>query len=285
VVMNKFDLAQYLEMIQKHKATLLHVVPPVILALAKHPLVSKYDLSSLKKVSCGAAPLGKELQEEVEKRIPNSIFQQGYGMTELSPVSHAPYPAKVVRGSVGVLVPNCIAKIVDQSGKSLTAGRAGELCIKGPNVMKGYFNNPTATSNTIDADGFLRTGDIAMVDANGIFYIVDRLKELIKYKGFQVPPAELEDVLISHPHIADACVIPVVDVEAGEIPKAYVVLKPDAKISEEELKEWFDQRVSPYKKLRGGIKFVNEVPKSAAGKLLRRLLIERDRAELIRAKL
>jgi len=189
-------------------------------------------------------------------------------MSELSPVSHIIPGDRVLPGSIGVLVPNCLAKIVDENGNSLPSGieNRGELWISGPNVMKEYLNNKTATANTINPDGFLRTGDIAMVDGNGYFYIVDRLKELIKYKGFQVPPAELEALLITHPFIADAAVIPVECPESGEIPRAYIIQKPNSNLTEEELQEWFSEKVAPHKKLRGGIKFVDSIPKNCIWK-------------------
>jgi len=218
----------------------------------------------------GAAPLGAELENEASKRIPTALFKQGYGMSELSPVSHTNPSSKVISGSVGVLLANCTAKIIDKEGNSLPIGGVGELCIKGPNVMKGYLNNSSATAFTILNDGYLKTGDIARVDENGYFYIVDRVKELIKYKGFQVAPAELEALLLSHPLVADGAVIPVQDLEAGELPKAFIVLKPNcSKTNEEvqlEINNFMNDKIAPHKKLRGGIEFVDTIPKTASGK-------------------
>eukprot|EP01114_Cavostelium_apophysatum_P019142 TRINITY_DN6081_c0_g1_i1.p1 TRINITY_DN6081_c0_g1~~TRINITY_DN6081_c0_g1_i1.p1 ORF type:complete len:538 (+),score=64.11 TRINITY_DN6081_c0_g1_i1:35-1648(+) len=274
VVMSKFDLLQYLQLIQKHKPTMAHVVPPIVLALAKHPIIDKFDLSSIRVFFSGAAPLGAELQKEAEQRIKTGFFKQGYGMSELSPVSHVNPNDRIKYGSVGVLAPNCIAKIVDENGKPVPTGASGEMLIKGPNVMKGYLNNPKATAHTIDKDGFLHTGDVAVVDEDGYFYIVDRVKELIKFKGFQVPPAELEAILVTHPAVADAAVVPVPDIEAGELPRAFIVLKPNAKISESEIAKWLEDRVAPHKKLRGGIIFIDSIPKTASGKILRRVLVQ-----------
>eukprot|EP01119_Soliformovum_irregulare_P024794 TRINITY_DN8982_c3_g1_i1.p1 TRINITY_DN8982_c3_g1~~TRINITY_DN8982_c3_g1_i1.p1 ORF type:complete len:533 (-),score=165.10 TRINITY_DN8982_c3_g1_i1:36-1634(-) len=278
VVMSKFDLVQFLELIVKYKPTVAHLVPPIILGLAKHPIVAKYDVSSLKVITSAAAPLGIELQKEAADRL-KVVLKQGYGMSELSPASHVTPNNFVKLGSCGVLLPNEVAKIVED-GKVVARGKTGEIWIKGPNVMKGYLNNPKATADTITPDGFLRTGDIGYADEDGHFYIVDRLKELIKYKGFQVPPAELEAKLLSHPGVADAAVIAVPDEEAGEIPRAFVVLKPNVKITDKELASWIEERVAPHKKLRGGVVFTDAIPKTAAGKILRRILSASVRSKL-----
>ena len=278
VTMPRFDLEQFLSAIQKYRVTLSHIVPPIVLKLAKEPIVDNYDLSSLKVIFSGAAPLGPELSKECMQRIKCGI-RQGYGMTETSPVTHSS-PAdttEVKLGSVGPPAPNTECKLVDPaSGSELGANEEGELCVRGPQNMKGYLNNPEATARTIDADGWLHTGDISYADEDGHFFIVDRVKELIKYKGFQVAPAELEAVLLTHPAVADAAVIPCRDDEAGEIPKAFVVLKSEA--SEDELIDFVADRVARYKKIRM-VEFIDQIPKSLSGKILRRVLVEKERAK------
>jgi len=278
VTLPRFDLEQFLGLIQKHKITRLNVVPPMLVALAKHPVVAQYDMSSLVEMSSGAAPLSAELTEAVMGRIGCSVVQ-GYGMTETSPVTHYYNRALASvdkRASVGPLIPNTEAMVVDVvSREPLAVGERGEVCIRGPQVMKGYLNNPEATSATIDADGWLHTGDIGYADEEGFFYIVDRLKELIKYKGYQVAPAELEALLLSHPAVADAAVIPSPDEEAGEVPKAFVVRKAD--VAADEIMAWVAERVAPQKKIRR-LEFIDAIPKSLAGKILRRVLIDQERA-------
>ena len=223
--MPRFDLEQFLDLHQRHGLTRAFVAPPMVVALAKHPLVDNYDLSALELVFSGAAPLSAELALECGQRLGCEVAQ-GYGMTELSPVSHATPPGGVRPGSVGVTVPNTEVQIIDvATGESLGVGADGEIWVRGPQVMKGYLNNTAATSATIDGDGWLHTGDIGHIDEDDHLYVVDRLKELIKFKGFQVPPAELEALLLTHPAIADAAVIGVPDDEAGEVPVGYVVLK------------------------------------------------------------
>ncbi|MEA2476518.1 MAG: hypothetical protein QOF16_1154 [Actinomycetota bacterium] len=276
VSLPRFDLEQFLGAIQKYRVTRAYLVPPIILALAKHPVVEKYDVSSLQLIVSGAAPLGREVQETVEKRLGCKVVQ-GYGLTETGPVTNvSPQHGATKFGSIGPLVPNTEAKVIDVStGDELDPDERGEICIRGPQIMKGYLNNTAATEHTIDGDGFLHTGDIGYVDDEGDFYIVDRLKELIKFKGFQVPPAELEALLLTHPSIADAAVIPVPDEEAGELPKAYVVKTGD--LTEDDVMSYVAERVAPYKKVRL-VEFVDEIPKSASGKILRRVLVERERA-------
>ena len=279
VTMPRFDLEQFLQLIQDHKVTKGFVVPPILVALAKHPVVDRYDLSSLVRLTSGAAPLGEELAKAVADRLGCEV-RQGYGMTETSPVTHM-VPASrtdwTKYGSVGPVIPGVEAKLIDvETGEEVGEGERGELCVRGENVMKGYFHNPEATAQTIDSDGWLHTGDVAVVDGEGDFTIVDRVKELIKYKGYQVPPAELEALLLSHDAIADAAVIPVPDEEAGEIPKAYVVRKPDHDLRADEVMAFTAERVAPYKKVRQ-VAFVDEIPKSASGKILRRVLVEQDR--------
>ncbi len=271
VTMPRFDLVGFLQAVQEHKVTIAYLVPPIVLALAKQPIVADYDLSSLRIVMSGAAPLGAELAEEAEQRIGAKVFQ-GYGMTELSPVSHLCPLDDPRPGSIGVLLPNTEARLVDnETGTDTPLGGDGELWIRGPLVMTGYLNNAQATAETIDAEGWLHTGDVARVDADGHFAIVDRVKELIKYKGFQVPPAELEALLVTHPAVADVAVIPVEDEEAGEIPKAFIVLKSGAEATAEGLIAFVAKHVASYKKVRI-IEFIDAIPKSASGKILRRML-------------
>jgi acyl-CoA synthetase (AMP-forming)/AMP-acid ligase II len=278
VIMPRFDLEQFLLMIQKYRVTLSHVVPPIILKLARDPSVENYDLSSLRRIFSGAAPLGPELSRECIARIGCSI-RQGYGMTETSPVTHSTPsdPAKVKLGSVGPAAPNTECKLVDPAtGNECGANQEGELCVRGPQNMKGYLNNPEATARTVDADGWLHTGDIGYADEDGHFFIVDRVKELIKYKGFQVAPAELEAMLLTHPAVADCAVIPCRDDEAGEIPKAFVVLKGEA--TADDIMDFVAERVAPHKKIRE-LEFIDQIPKSLSGKILRRVLVEKERAK------
>jgi acyl-CoA synthetase (AMP-forming)/AMP-acid ligase II len=278
ITMPRFDLEQFLGLIQKYRVTLSHIVPPIVLKLAKDPLVDDYDLSSLKMIFSGAAPLGPDLSRECMQRIGCGI-RQGYGMTETSPVTHSSPadPAKMKLGSVGTPAPNTECKLVDPAaGDELGPNQEGEVCVRGPQNMKGYLNNPEATARTIDAEGWLHTGDIGYADEDGHFFIVDRVKELIKYKGFQVAPAELEAVLLTHPAVADAAVIPCRDDEAGEVPKAFIVTKLDT--SAEAIMEYVASRVAPHKKIRE-VEFIAQIPKSLSGKILRRVLVEKERAK------
>ena len=278
VVMPRFDLLQYLDLIERHRATFLHVVPPVVLALAKHPAVEGRDFSSVRRLFSGAAPLGADVMARVTQRVGCPV-QQGYGLTETSPVTHADAGEGFTpRGSIGFPAPNTECRLVDMAtGVPAARGADGELWIRGPQVMRGYFNNEAATRATLDDDGWLHTGDIARVDEDGNFYIVDRLKELIKYKGLQIAPAELESVLISHPSVSDAAVIPIPDDDAGEIPKAFVVVREP--LSAEELMAFVAARVAPYKKVRR-VEFLDQIPKSPSGKILRRMLRDRERARV-----
>ncbi|MDQ3729829.1 MAG: 4-coumarate--CoA ligase family protein [Actinomycetota bacterium] len=276
VSMPRFDLEQFLDLIQEHGVSQVYVVPPIALALAKHPAVDERDLSSIKTVMSGAAPLGAELADKVAERLDCNVIQ-GYGMTETSPVTHIVRPDGENRaGSIGKELEDTECRIVDvESGEDAPDGERGELWIRGPQVMAGYLNNDEATAETIDSDGWLHTGDIAVRDEDGFYFIVDRLKELIKYKGFQVPPAELEAILINHPGVADVAVIGIQDEDAGEIPKAYVVAAGDAELDHEELMGYVAKQVSPQKKVRL-VEEIDEIPKSASGKILRRELRDRD---------
>ncbi len=275
ITMPRFDLEQFLRLHQEYGITRSFVAPPIVLALAKHPLVDQFDLSALETVFSGAAPLSAELAMEASKRLSCEVVQ-GYGMTELSPVSQLTPSGYFKPGSVGLTTPNTELRIVHPaSGEDLGLDEDGELWIRGPQVMKGYHNNPEATAVTLDEEGWLHTGDIGHIDADGHVYVVDRLKELIKYKGFQVAPAELESLLLTHEAVADAAVVGLPDDEAGEIPVGYVVLKPNASATPEELQAFVADQVATFKQLRR-VELVDAIPKSASGKILRRVL--RDQA-------
>ncbi|MGH3519889.1 MAG: 4-coumarate--CoA ligase family protein, partial [Haloechinothrix sp.] len=272
VTLPKFDLADFLSAIATHKTDWVFIAPPVAVALAKHPAVDDYDLSSVRCVFSGAAPFDQDLAGLVAKRL-NVKVKQGYGMTELSPVTHViPLDRDDIGvGNVGLGVPNQEFKLIDpDTGEEVGPGERGELCIRGPQAMKGYLNNPEATAHTIDGEGWLHTGDVATVDENGVTAIVDRVKELIKYKGYQVPPAELEALLLTNPKIADAAVIGVRDAEGEEVPKAFVVKQADAgELTEDEVMAFVAERIAPHKKVRA-VQFIEAVPKSASGKILRK---------------
>ena len=287
VLMPQFDLQKYLEIIQEHKVTRSAIVPPIILALAKHPMVDNYDLSSLKGIMSGAAPLGSEIQKQCAQRL-GCVVKQAWGMTEISPCGAITPDEECgdidfILGKSGLLAPLTEAKIVDvENGEDLPSTSEGELMIRGPQVMKGYFKNEEATKNTIRPDGWMHTGDIAKFDQDGWLIITDRSKELIKYKGLQVAPAELEAIVGSMKAVKDCVVIPVLDDEAGELPRAYVVKQDDEesqKLTAGEVVEFVQSKVAQHKRLRGGVRFTNEIPKSASGKILRRVQIQLDRAE------
>jgi len=278
VMMPRFVLESFLKAVQDYNVTLAHLVPPIVLGLSKNPIVDNYKVPTLKTIFSGAAPLGEELTRACMDRLGCSI-RQGYGLTETSPVTHSsPAPPGVVKfGSVGVAAPNTECKIIDlETGEPLGPGERGEICVRGPQVMKGYLNKPNATAQTIDADKWLHTGDIGYADEDGHFFIVDRAKELIKYKGFQVPPAELEAVLLTHPSIADAAVIPYPDDEAGEVPKGIIVLKEETE--PQAILNFVAERVAPHKRIRY-LEFVDQIPKSPSGKILRRVLVEMEKAK------
>ena len=276
VTMPRFELEPCLQAVQDYRVTRFFLVPPIVVLLAKHPAIDKYDLSSVQRAFSGAAPLDADTAQAASDRV-GCRLSQGYGLTETSPVSHIVADNETpVPGSVGSTVANTECKIVDvATGKELGRNEDGEIWIRGPQVMKDYLNNDEATRNSIDSDGFFHTGDIGHIDDHDRYFIVDRLKELIKYKGFQVAPAELEALLLSHPNIADVAVIGVLDDEGEEVPKAFVALKQPQ--DPEEIIEFVAARVAPHKKIRR-IEVVDQIPKSATGKILRRILRDREKA-------
>jgi len=275
VTMPRFDLEMYLKLVSQYRTRRLWIVPPVALALAKHPLVDQFDLSCVGQIFSGAAPLGGDVADAMGKRLDASAVQ-GYGMTELSPVSHASPNGVGKTGASGVTLPNTECRIIDpETLQDMPEGADGELWIRGPQVMKGYLNNPEATAETITPEGWLRTGDIAHFDGDGYLFITDRLKELVKYKGFQVAPAELEAELVTHPAIVDAAVIGKPDDEAGELPMAFIVAAPgQAAPTLEQVQEFLADKLAHYKQVRI-LEVVEEIPKSASGKILRRVLRDR----------
>ncbi|XP_038897021.1 4-coumarate--CoA ligase 1-like [Benincasa hispida] len=277
MIMQKFDIVSLLQLIEKYRISIMPIVPPIFLAIAKSPEFEKYDVSSVRVLKSGGAPLGKELEDAVREKFPAAVLGQGYGMTEAGPVlsmslAFAKEPFQVKAGACGTVVRNAEMKIVDpETGASLPANSAGEICIRGDQIMKGYLNDLESTKRTIDKEGWLHTGDIGFVDDDDELFIVDRLKELIKFKAFQVAPAELEALLITHPKLSDAAVIGMPDVEAGEVPVAFVVKTNGGAITEEEVKQFISKQVVFYKRLKR-VFFVNTIPKAPSGKILRKEL-------------
>ncbi|MBA0616595.1 hypothetical protein Godav_016634, partial [Gossypium davidsonii] len=307
----RFEFEGMLRAIEKYKVTYMPVSPPLVLALTKSDLTNKYDISSLLMLGSSGALLGKEVAERFKEKFPTVELVQGYGLTETGGgAARVIGPEEAARyGTVGRLSENTEAKIVDPvTGEALPPGQRGELWLRGPTVMKGYIGDEKATAETMDSEGWLKTGDICYFDSQGFLYIVDRLKELIKYKAYQVPPAELEHLLHSHPEISDAAVIPYIsylcvayevlallvngggfesvtrtyefdmfetrypDEEAGQIPMAYIVRQPGSSISEAQIMYYIAKQVAPYKKIRR-VNFIDSIPKSPAGKILRRELV------------
>ncbi|MFI8182597.1 4-coumarate--CoA ligase family protein [Actinacidiphila glaucinigra] len=280
VVLPRFDLEQFLKAVATHRVQGLFVAPPIVLALAKHPAVAAHDLSSLEYVLCSAAPLDAELAQACSKRLGLPPILQAYGMTELSPGTHVvPLDARdAPPGAVGKLLPGTEMRIVPLGEDAAAEGAegAGEILIRGPQVMKGYLGRPEETAAMIDEEGWLHTGDVGRVDADGWLHVVDRVKELIKYKGYQVPPAELEAVLLTDPRVADAAVIGVLDGDGNEIPKAYVVPQQGASLTADDVMAHVAAQVAPYKKVRR-VEFTDAIPRAASGKILRRELRARER--------
>ncbi|XP_074263864.1 peroxisomal OPC-8:0-CoA ligase 1-like [Silene latifolia] len=278
VVLSKFEMNDLLLAIAKYKVNYFPLVPPILVAMVNHAdqIKKNYDLSSLKHVLSGGAPLGKEVIEGFVEKFPNVVIMQGYGLTESTAIGASTDSLEESRkyGTAGLLSPSIEAKIVDpESGVALGVNQTGELWLRGPTVMKGYFNNPEATANTITSDGWLKTGDICYIDEDGYLFVVDRLKELIKYKGYQVAPAELEALLLTHPQIADAAVIPFPDKDVGQFPMAYVVRKAGSTLSDKEVMDFAARQVAPYKRIRR-VAFADSIPKNASGKILRKDLIK-----------
>ncbi|XP_062537188.1 uncharacterized protein LOC134205685 [Armigeres subalbatus] len=277
VLMAKFDPHLFLNSIQKYKVNLMSVVPPLMVFLAKHPMVDNYDLSSLMTLFCGAAPLSKDIEDQVRERLGIAFVRQGYGMTETTYVMLMQTGFENKSGCVGKVRMGQWAKVVDpDSGEVLGPNQRGELWFKGSLIMKGYIGKESA----VDSEGWLHTGDIGYYDEDEDFFIVDRIKELIKYKGFQVPPAELEAVLMKHPKVKDAAVIGIADERVGELATAFVVKEPGKEVSEEEIKAFVAEHVSQQKQLHGGVRFINEVPRTATGKILRKDLVPKVKAKL-----
>jgi acyl-CoA synthetase (AMP-forming)/AMP-acid ligase II len=275
VTMAKFDFEAFLQALQDHRVTATIIAPPIALGLARHPAVDGYDLSALRWMGCGAAPLDAQTEVACAERL-GCAFGQGFGMTEATATIAVPdldHPATIEPGTTGMLLPGVEARVIDPgSGDDLGAGAEGELLIRGPQLMRGYRGRPEATAATIDADGWLHTGDVGTVDAGGRLRITDRLKELIKVKGLQVAPAELEGLLCAHPAVADAAVVGVPDEAAGEVPKAFIVAREP--VDSEELMAWLAARVAPHKRLRS-VEVIDAIPKLPSGKILRRVLRER----------
>ncbi|CAH1786802.1 unnamed protein product [Owenia fusiformis] len=280
VVLPKFKPVSFLEAIEKYKITYLPLVPPLMVFLAKSPLVSRYDLSSVRQIGSGAAPLSKDIEMAVKERLGVERLTQGYGMTETTTGALAPPPG-IDRppGAAGkVLAGNEVTVRDLDDGRILGENQEGELWIRGPIVMSGYWNKSKQTAETIDKEGWLHTGDIGYFDKDGWFFIVDRIKELIKYNALQVAPAELEAILITHPGISDVAVIGIPDESAGELPKAYVVLRPGTKLEASNISSFLSSKVAPYKQLRGGVEFIDEIPRNATGKILRRVLKQQSKS-------
>lgn len=279
VLMYRFEEELFLRSLQDYKIQSALLVPTLFSFFAKSTLIDKYDLSNLHEIASGGAPLSKEVGEAVAKRFHLPGIRQGYGLTETTSAILITPEGDDKPGAVGKVVPFFEAKVVDlDTGKTLGVNQRGELCVRGPMIMSGYVNNPEATNALIDKDGWLHSGDIAYWDEDEHFFIVDRLKSLIKYKGYQVAPAELESILLQHPNIFDAGVAGLPDDDAGELPAAVVVLEHGKTMTEKEIVDYVASQVTTAKKLRGGVVFVDEVPKGLTGKLdarkIREILIK-----------
>ncbi|XP_055373680.1 uncharacterized protein LOC129607016 [Condylostylus longicornis] len=285
VFLPRFEEKAFLRAIEKHSVQLAFMVPPLMVFLAKHPMIDNYDLSSLVGLMSGAAPLSKDVEDAVKERIGISIIRQGYGLSESTLSLLAQNDSHCKPGSVGALVTGHWAKVIDtETGEILGSNKRGELCFKGPCIMKGYIGDADSTQ-TIIKDGWLHTGDIGYYDENLEFFIVDRIKELIKYKAFQVPPAEIEALLLSNPKIKDAAVVGLPDDECGELPFAFVVKQPGVILTENEVIDFVKSRTSAAKRLRGGVQFIDEIPKNPSGKILRRYLRDMLKNRSVKSKL
>jgi len=277
IILPRFEAEAAMSLVQQHHVTDLYCVPPVVLALINQPRLDEFDMSSLRFLMSGAAPLPAEVGRKAAEKLRCTVMQ-GYGMTESSPITNVNPIASPRDGTVGPPVADTLERVVSlESGEELPPGEIGELLVYGPQVMQGYWKNDDASRETLTDDGWLRTGDIASADADGYVRIHDRKKEMIKYKGYQVAPAELESVLMEHPGVRDAAVIPKADIEAGEVPKAFIAAR-DANVDLNEVAAFVAERVAPYKKIRE-IEFVDAIPKNPSGKILRRQLIDQERAK------
>jgi acyl-CoA synthetase (AMP-forming)/AMP-acid ligase II len=276
VVLPRFDPEAAMGLIQQHKISDLYVVPPALLAFVNQPKLDEYDLSSVRFIMSGAAPLPPEIQRQAAARMKCTVMQ-GYGMTEASPITNCNPLTTPRDGTVGPPVADTLEKVVSlEDDRVLPAGEVGELLVSGPQVMQGYWNRPDATAETLTPDGWLRTGDIVVADPDGYIRIHDRKKEMIKYKGYQIAPAELEAILMEHPAVRDAAVIPKYDDEAGEVPKAFIVPRDPADVDTNAVLAFVAEQVAPYKKIRH-IEIVDAIPKNPSGKILRRQLIDQER--------
>ncbi|KAI9731739.1 MAG: hypothetical protein M1834_004528 [Cirrosporium novae-zelandiae] len=292
-VLRRFELEYFLASIEKYRISDLGIVPPIVIATIMSPITNKYSLRSVRAATCGAAPLGKEPQGRFEALLADGApFTQVWGMTETSCIAtRIAYPERDSTGSVGRFLPNLDAKLIDDDGKDITGYDVqGEICLRGPTVTNGYFENPKANTDSFDSEGFFKTGDIGFCDGKSkLWYIIDRKKELIKVRGFQVAPPEIEAILLSHPHIVDAAVIGVqFDRHETEFPRAYVVRRPSpegAKLTEEEVINYTRSRLASFKRLTGGVRFMEAIPKNASGKILKRILREEAKLDLLRPSL
>ncbi|ESQ34746.1 hypothetical protein EUTSA_v10007280mg [Eutrema salsugineum] len=284
VILRKFELEEMMAAVEKYRATVLILVPPVLVAMINGSdlIKRKFDLSSLRTVRCGGAPLSKEVTEGFLEKYPTVDIFQGYALTESNGAGASIDSVEESRrfGAVGLLSSGVEARIVDRNtGRVMGVNQTGELWLKGPSIAKGYYGNEEATKATFDSEGWLKTGDLCYIDDDGFVFIVDRLKELIKYKGYQVPPAELEALLLNHPDILDAAVIPFPDKEVGQCPMAYVARKPESDLSEKQVIDFISKQVAPYKKIRK-VAFIDSIPKTASGKTLRKDLINMATSKL-----
>jgi long-chain acyl-CoA synthetase len=271
VIMARFDAEECLRLIEKYRVTVLFCVQPVLLAFLNLPHADKYDVSSLRIIWVGAAPLAPAISRAIQEKFRVPVARH-YGLTEASPTTHANPPARIKEGSVGIAVSDCQDRIMDwETGKiRMPVGEPGELAVRGPNVFRGYWKHPEDTKLAL-RDGWLYTGDIARMDEEGYVYILDRKKEMIKYRGYQIAPAELEGILMEHPAVQDCAVVGMPDHASGELPKAFIVLREGMTAEPAELMGFVAERVAPYKKIRD-VAFIPEIPKSFSGKILRRVL-------------
>lgn len=282
IMLPSFTMKQMLDTIVEYQIRELLLVPPIVIRLVRDPIVDKYDLGFIRRFSSGAAPLSEEILHLLQQKFPQTGFKQGYGMTESCSciTAHPPdmYEYKYAH-AVGTICASTMVKIVKDDGTEAGVGEPGEILAKGPQVVMGYLDNEKATRETFDQDGYLHTGDQGVIDESGLITITDRIKEMIKVKGIGVAPAELEDLLLGHEKVEDVAVLAVKDEYAGELPKAYVVLKPGVEQSDEvgrELLKYVREKKVKHKHVKE-VEFCQEIPKSASGKILRRVLRDKSR--------